>query len=397
MSTSSHNASDLSSIYFSPINDSPTINIGNIQVQASQHGRGLFATKDIKVGDLLFIATPHADAAVETVFRHGTANVAEAAEVTLVDCIVQEQTENISLRQVLAYLEKDTMPSAGNDDDLLKLLAGAGSPLDDEAFEILSRERIVQVVRRNAFGPDFATFDSVQANWERETEPYLPQRLLSLYALPAMINHSCLPNAVRVFCGKQMIVHACRPIPQGAEITWSYIPLIQPKRRHLLESTHGFVCQCERCEAETLIDFPKTAPSVQSLEDWIQTLPTNEVKRYARVCYLTVYLNELNQSESQPDAATWIPLGMQLHLALAACHNASTEHLSILHFLYELEKDPKKRSFWADQLRRSVMTRYGAMGNDIEAVRRMLQHTRIVLRQRNGLLRIEQMGGNPFI
>jgi hypothetical protein len=69
----------------------------------------------------------------------------------------------------------------------------------------------------------------------------------------------------------------------------------------------------------------------------------------------------------------------------------------ILHFLYELEPEASKRSFWADQLRRAVMVRYGSVGHDINHVRRLLQHTRTVLRQRHGMQQVCQSGGVAFI
>jgi hypothetical protein len=44
---------------------------------------------------------------------------------------------------------------------------------------------------------------------------------------------------------------------------------------------------------------------------------------------------------------------------------------------------PKVR-FWADQLKRAHMIRYGGLGQDVQVVRRVLQHSRTVLRQKNG-------------
>jgi hypothetical protein len=46
--------------------------------------------------------------------------------------------------------------------------------------------------------------------------------------------------------------------------------------------------------------------------------------------------------------------------------------------------------FWTDQLKRAILVRYGSVGNDIHVVRRLLQHTRTVLRNPNGMDRVEE-------
>lgn len=41
--------------------------------------------------------------------------------------------------------------------------------------------------------------------------------------------------------------------------------------------------------------------------------------------------------------------------------------------------------FWTRQLQVAHQIRYGTMGNDLEIVRRCLQHTQGILRRRNGI------------
>ncbi|KAJ3077438.1 hypothetical protein HK102_005233 [Quaeritorhiza haematococci] len=72
-----------------------------------------------------------------------------------------------------------------------------------------------------------------------------------LWLLPSMLNHSCVPNAYRMFYGDLMFVFASRHIKPGQEITVSYIqPTIVPiyeDRQKLLEK-HGILsCECEWC------------------------------------------------------------------------------------------------------------------------------------------------------
>jgi hypothetical protein len=370
----------------------------------------------------------HSAAAAAATAATTTITVSEASEQCLVDAIMARQRQNdASLCAALSFLQQQQQhpqptptgtsadgaaaSDAGvivdtDDMPLMRLLLGGGggkqkhssswAPPPEEPVAdppsppqyFWTVEEVTQIVRRNAFGPDFTTPQSIQSLWEQQKSsqqqkqqpewlndddndnennspsslspqrPFLPPRLLGLYALPAMINHSCLPNAVRVYVGDAtMIVHACRDITiDNDEILWSYVPVVQPHRRRQLQQTHGFCCHCDRCVAEEgmmplrdgdngdngdngddIIDDDNALPSslskkltVAELEESIlPSLSSNELRRYIRVSYLSVYLNEVNSSSQPPDHKRWIPLGMQLHLALAACHNASTEHLSV--------------------------------------------------------------------
>jgi len=107
---------------------------------------------------------------------------------------------------------------------------------------------------------------------QQQPNPY--GRILSLYPLAAMINHSCQPNAVRVYscstCSNNsnssnnnssssnsfdtevMAVHATQTIQKGEEIVWSYVPTTRPyyDRQRRLKETFGFNCGCSRCVTE---------------------------------------------------------------------------------------------------------------------------------------------------
>jgi hypothetical protein len=308
---------------------------------------------------------------------------------------------------------------------------------DTQNVLLLSESDVLPIIRRNAFGPDFVTNERVQQKWmeymnntnesnknnlERKNSMvnnmFRPSRLLGLYPIAAMLNHSCIPNAVRVYIvtppsqsstkqpppREYMIVHACQKIRPGEEIVWSYIPVIQtyPQRQSVLQQTHGFVCDCRRCQMEQTIwqetkqlhslsnlirqqlqnlmenetatktstpdellppppaascFFSVYAPAVSELENEILNHCdaikwTNEMKRYVRVGFLECYMEYLNgalywllsptqlpkpsiddSSTSRiPTRADLLSLCTQLHFSLAACHNASTEHLSVRAF-----------------------------------------------------------------
>jgi hypothetical protein len=228
------------------------------------------------------------------------------------------------------------------------------------------------------------SYEHVEEEWRAErlsstttttaaapTTPYQPPRLLGLYPLAAMLNHSCQANAVRVYtAGHVMVVHALENIDKGEEICWSYIPPTRPcpLRQDLLQNQHGFCCICHRCQAEEEASMKvESLAALQDLEDLNQgrlatpvahwhgrlhravrrledeILPTaglsNQVRRYLRISYLYIYIHYFNSaltdlSSEDPLVANilrsdLLTLATQLHFSFCACHNASTEHLSV--------------------------------------------------------------------
>ncbi|XP_022168889.1 protein msta-like [Myzus persicae] len=74
--------------------------------------------------------------------------------------------------------------------------------------------------------------------------------LKGLYPVAAFMNHCCVPNTMHNFNEKlQMIAKASLPIYKGQEITTSYTYSIWPtslRQNHLLTSKQ-FICTCSRC------------------------------------------------------------------------------------------------------------------------------------------------------
>ena len=267
--------------------------------------------------------------------------------------------------------------------------------------------------------------------------------LIGMYPLAAMINHSCSANAVRCYAGEIMIVHACQNISKGSEIVWGYIPAVQPmiERRRVLRKLHGFVCKCERCLVESkylrndilpttskqnlsiasrwnrcIVDVRNNDQSevnicnaYAALEEVLNSsFLTNEAKRYVRVGFTNLHFNYFNAvltslhgaDSTHQDSMHQLILSSatQLHLAFAATSGSSTEHISVLHLCYELmsnihrknsvdkEKSLTKVKFWTEALKKAHLVRYGEL-RDLESTRKLMVHTRTVLRQRDGFLK----------
>ena len=96
-----------------------------------------------------------------------------------------------------------------------------------------------------------------------------------------------------------------------------------------------------------------------------------------------------------------LQLATQVHLSYISCNNASTEHLSILHLCYDVSTNLRARAmkgnnadvtnramsqvrFWTEQLKMCHMVRYGELGGDLENVRQVMKHSKLVLRNPEG-------------
>jgi hypothetical protein len=285
--------------------------IGPIKIASSStnanitEGRGLIATRSIKAGECLFVTKPAVDAPVEEVKRvwlnkcksgesemdliHKLEQIAETILVKKTKRILKskDDAQRILAMSILSQVGDHHKNEEYQTDDI-NIISGRKSAIDDKykssassrstsrsnsnSTKDISNGDILSIIHRNAFGPDFRHYHSIATNWltnSNDKNPY--GRILGLYPLSAMINHSCKPNAVRVYschtftdctdtsngCDNSdvMAVHATQPIKEGEEIVWSYVPTSRPyyDRQMRLKETFGFDCICPRCKAEESI------------------------------------------------------------------------------------------------------------------------------------------------
>jgi hypothetical protein len=74
-----------------------------------------------------------------------------------------------------------------------------------------------------------------------------------IYPTASYFNHSCAPNLAAVQEGLWMDFYALVDIPEGTEVTISYIPLTSTTqaRREYLAQEYFFYCTCPRCMADS--------------------------------------------------------------------------------------------------------------------------------------------------
>jgi hypothetical protein len=375
--------SDISSLLFQKNDDHSNANtrtscyyVGPVAITntAVVSGRGLIATRNIAAGECLFVTPATVSARVESVYARWVfrnrqpGTLEEISEQVLLEemkSLISNADEQATVESFMALM--GAMASNTTSVSIAQLL-GRGSEEATTLFTIndISDDELLQIIRKNAFGPDFVTYSSIEHQW-LDNNTFTPRRLLGLFPLAAMINHSCVPNAVRVFAGETMITHACDSIKAGQEIVWSYLPPTQPypQRHATLRHRHEFVCQCRRCTGEAEFwDAPPDSLSVSKLDSWVRlcnrTLDdvdvqearsatirlledvlqakdiANGTKHFIRVGFTQIYISYLNYALQSTKSVEVNHLDyllqkicLPLHLSMVACNNASTEHLSV--------------------------------------------------------------------
>jgi hypothetical protein len=213
--------------------------LSNTTVKPSgpNRGRGLFATKDHKPGDLIL---------AETAFASVWPN--EKTYVMAVKWNDRFPDENavklglIGLWKVALQKVRNNRKSGGH----LLDLYGDHNVLGNEIAEIdgvsvVDAYQVHDVVVRNAFGlrgfhrrQDFSS---------------------GIYIRSSYINHSCVPNSRRDTIGDLLLLHATRPIAMGEEISICYGDELESyaSRKESMKYLWIFQCECALCLMEAQV------------------------------------------------------------------------------------------------------------------------------------------------
>jgi hypothetical protein len=360
----------------------------NTKTTRTIHGRGLVAKKEFAAGECLFVIPATLNVDVATAMEEfktsdddddDVQSTLEAiAESVLLQAMQEAPFRSTLIRTLVGNHSRD-VDIETECPTMQDLLVGTTatttttSPEDtaNGSADIDLDDTLLNIIRRNAFGPDFVTYSKItdmaassSSSSSSSVVAVLPSRILGMYPLAAMLNHSCHPNVVRVYKGSIMIAHASERIAPGQELVWSYIPPTTPylKRQEILQNQHQFTCRCVRCQVEgpvwehhaktflSLQDFNSNTNNnnnddVNELEETILGVSnkdlTNEAKRYLRMgfCQTLYYIPHLNEHAATTSRTTGddgvsdderlLQLCTQLHFTFCACNNASTEHLSV--------------------------------------------------------------------
>lgn len=208
---------------------------------AGKRGRGLFATKDIKAGDLILcekafdVARDSENAAGTVVVLNLDTNRAQyGPHASLLFNIVQKLRNNPS--QALRFL---SLHDGG-------YTPKCTAPIVDR-MTVIDTFQAADIIEHNVFGCPIVRSVDVQ----RMADP--DSCSVGIWIQASYINHACDANAQRSFIGDMMIVQANKEISKGEEIFMTYQ---EPAPNNAdviveLEKTWGFTCDCTVCAAES--------------------------------------------------------------------------------------------------------------------------------------------------
>ncbi|RMZ18041.1 hypothetical protein D0860_00011 [Hortaea werneckii] len=205
---------------------------------AGDRGRGLFAKRDFKPGNLIIcekaFGTAHLDEeGHRTVAFHNTNTccTARGIQTSLLYNIVQKLLHNSS--QAHRFFD-----------------------LCDGGYSTQCKAQMVDGVAAidifQAFGYSSGTSENPLEN-DIEEDPAPEEPSIGIWIAASYMNHACDGTAVRAFLGDMMLVHATKDIAKGQEIL---IPYLEPEMDHAVTSARlqgqwGFTCHCLICTAET--------------------------------------------------------------------------------------------------------------------------------------------------
>lgn len=216
-------------------------------------GRGLFATENVRAGQLLMCAQA----------------VATGENDKLPDTIAQAMARRPHLKHCVLNLSRGTPDSEVSlpMEELIQL--AAPRRLSDDCEEMGAEESDAQEIAALAKEVETILFFNqfglprVNANAAPIEVANDPGRS-GLWILPAFMNHSCLPNVQLLIVWDCLFLRAGRDIPVGGELFDCYLESLQPlqRRRESLLSYGIRPCLCERCVLEEAVMDPEEVASV---------------------------------------------------------------------------------------------------------------------------------------
>jgi tetratricopeptide (TPR) repeat protein len=189
------------------------------------HGRGLFATRDIKAGEILY---------AEKATLMPNQYEPSRASAALYAMMVRQLYDNPSLAGPVLSLYAGEYPRSGVEGTVVD-----GVPVVD-VF-------LVESIRtKNCFSAPLSTLE--------DTKPKTPAGRMAkgLWPHASYMNHSCVPNSMRAFLGDLLVSRATRDVVAGEELFHQYVPVkaLSDVRQAQFQAGWGFTCQCALCAAE---------------------------------------------------------------------------------------------------------------------------------------------------
>ena len=224
--------------------------IGPIIIDKSKHGHGVFATRDIKKGELICVhkaiaylapkkKNPLTDKAEIVYFAHHVA----ISPKSYLPKLKQILTEKISKSKLSAFRFFMLFTKHTNSE-----------PISIELYRNKGYE-LIREKEKPPFQMDTLT-TLIQQNTLAYYDPAEPHNeemfTIGTWLIRGFLNHACLPNTLLTLYKDVCIVRAIVRIPKGTEVTsqWVSISFNVEERQAQLKEWDVF-CDCESCEFES--------------------------------------------------------------------------------------------------------------------------------------------------
>jgi tetratricopeptide (TPR) repeat protein len=214
----------------------------NVEIRpAGKKGKGLFATKDIKAGELILVKKafcvaflPKIGDGTHMIMNLDSGDAHLGAQAGIVQELFQKMSRNPKqARRVLDLYDGGYSPKC-------KAKAVDGMTAID-MFQLTA------ISRHNCFGRGDP---GEETHAPKGTNP--APAATGLWVTASYFNHACDANAVSAFQGDCIILRATKDIEKGQEVTMSYrsrdFDYVENQQR--LQKTWKFKCDCTMCAAD---------------------------------------------------------------------------------------------------------------------------------------------------
>ena len=208
--------------------------LSNTMVKDSSpnRGRGLFATRNLKAGDLILAETAFVsvwdDERTHVIAAKWNARFPKDIHMGLIGLwkVALQRVQNNPV------LGSDFLGLHGDHNELGDIVA----EVDGE--QVVDAYQVHDIVARNAFqlgGP-----------------PLRANHCSGVYIRSSYVNHSCVPNSHRTFIGDLLLLYATKDIKKGEELAINYGADLQAftSRGEAIMSMWNFQCSCPLCAAD---------------------------------------------------------------------------------------------------------------------------------------------------
>jgi SET domain len=245
--------------------------VGPVEIRSSAgRGRGLYATRDVAAGELLFVSKavsvgskkdPEIKNMVMFIYNLAIDRLKDATHYLKTTRMVHSCIDNPAFYSTICQLYDGNPPSSPSTPPLG--IVDTEKQVLDQLETVIDVDvgQLEQIIDLNSFGdqsflPYISSDDPAEEG--RAEKSRKENTRTSLFYLPSLCNHSCVPNTQRTLFGDVMVVRALARLSQGDEITLGYISYASSfeEREKTLEQNFGFKCDCWFCREEEMDGKP---------------------------------------------------------------------------------------------------------------------------------------------